>query len=195
VGDGGIVRSHALGSFGLDSDRVRGQCCQLRYARADRCSVWADLGGCQNQSGVEVDDFISRGPHALQGFFEKERRVGAFPARVGGGEQRADIGRGDCPEQGVGDCMKQDVAIGVASEALIVRKSDAADLERDAAFELVRVPAKSDSSFWFQVSSKSSQQSALSQIEFREFHVGRRRNLYVTRGAHDDHNRMPGAFY
>ena len=47
--------------------------------------------------------------------------------------------------------MQQDVAIGVAAQAFRMRQGDAADLERNAALEFVRVPAVADASFWFQV--------------------------------------------
>ena len=48
MGDGGIVGSHALRGFGLDSDRIRGQPGQLGYARA-MAAVCGPIWGGENQ--------------------------------------------------------------------------------------------------------------------------------------------------
>jgi len=46
--------------------------------------------------------------------------------------------------------MQQGIAVGMAPETFGMRDLDAANLQRYAAFELMRIPAVADASFWFQ---------------------------------------------
>ena len=67
--DCSIIGAHSLGGLRFDSDGVAGQAGDFCDAGADRSGVRSDLGSGQNQSGVEIHDFVARCAHALQRFF------------------------------------------------------------------------------------------------------------------------------
>src|SRR5262249_55246173 len=82
--------------------------------------------------------------YPLQGFFQKDRRVGAFPLWIRRRKQRAYVGSTNRAEQRIGDGVQENVSVGVAAESLVVMDRHASDLERHAGHELVGVPAESD---------------------------------------------------
>ena len=86
--------------------------------------------------------------HALQRLAQKDDRIRAFPLRVGRRKQRANIGRGDGPEQRVGNGMQQHVAVGVPAQSLVMRQRDAANLQRNARTKFVRIKAVADAGRW-----------------------------------------------
>lgn len=144
MGDGGVVGASAFGSFGFEADAIFVDAAEFGDSRADGGAVRADLGRGQDQRGIEIDEGVAFGGDALEGFFKKDGGVGAFPLRVGGREERADVWGGNGSEEGVGDGVEEDVSVGVASEAAFVGELDASDDERDAALEFVRVVALAD---------------------------------------------------
>src|SRR6202011_3000087 len=54
-------------------------------------------------------------------------------------------------EQSIGDSVQQDVSVGMAAQAPRMWQGQAANLQRNAPLEFVRVPAVADASFRFQV--------------------------------------------
>ena len=62
---GGPIPSGVFALIPMESREV-GDFCD---AGADRSGVGSDLGSGQNQSGVEIHNFVARCAHALQRFF------------------------------------------------------------------------------------------------------------------------------
>src|SRR5580704_17222856 len=108
----------------------------------------ANLGRGKNKRRVYIDDHITGSPHTSQSLAQKNGGVRALPLRIGRRKQRANIGRGDGPEQSIGHRMQKDIAIGVTTEAFRMSQSDSPNLERNSSFEFVRIPAESDSHRW-----------------------------------------------
>jgi GMP synthase-like glutamine amidotransferase len=123
---------------------------QFSQMGSDCRSMGANFGSRQNQGRIHIDHCIASRPDALDRLRQKKGRVSAFPARIRGREKRTNIGSGDCPQQCVSNGVQKHVAIGMAAQAFRIRQGDAADLQRNAALEFVRVPAVADASFWFQ---------------------------------------------
>ena len=109
-----------------------------------------DFGSEKDEGGIQVDDCVTCGFYAGEGFLKKDGGVGILPLRVGGWKERADVGAGDGSEERVGDGVEENVAVGMASETVSVGQGDAADSERDGGLEFVGVPTVADAHFWFQ---------------------------------------------
>ena len=103
-----------------------------------------DFGRGQNQRGVDVDDAVAGVLQLFEREVEKDGGVGVFPARIAGRKEAADVARGHGAQQRVGNGVQQHVAVGVAGQALGVVQRHAADAQRHAGLEFVRVIAKSD---------------------------------------------------
>ena len=108
----------------------------------------ANLGRGKNKRRVYIDDGITGSPNPRQSLAQENGGVRALPLRIGRGKQRANIGRSDGPEQSIGHRMQKQVAIGVATEAFRMSQGDSPNLEWNASFEFVRIPAESDSHRW-----------------------------------------------
>ena len=119
--------------------------------RADRGCVWSNLRRSQNERGIHIDHRVARCLYTLERLSKKKGRVCALPARIRGREEGTDIGRSDGAEQGISQRVQQDVTIRVPAQAFRMRQCHAANLERNAALEFVRVPAVADAGFGFQV--------------------------------------------
>lgn len=122
----------------------------------------ADFGAFEDDGGVEVADGVAGGVDAADGLDDEVGGVLPFVARVGVGEELADVLLGEGAEEGVDDGVIEDVAIAVsngpdrAGEALApgafggVGEFDAADdhgatlAERRVWLEAVEVVAVAD---------------------------------------------------
>jgi hypothetical protein len=80
----------------------------------------------------------------FEGQVKEDRGVGILPAWVAGREEAADVARRHGSQQGVGNGVQQHIAIGVTGQAFRVFERHAADAQRYAWFESVRVPAKAN---------------------------------------------------
>ena len=76
------------------------------------------------------------------GVAQQVERVGALPALVAGGEERADVAEPRRAEHGVDEGVRDHVAVRVAGEAARVLDRDPAEHERHAVLERVRVDAR-----------------------------------------------------
>src|SRR5258708_16641546 len=109
--------------------------------------MWPDLWFRQNQSRIHIGHDESRAMDLFERFFHKNDRISALPFRVRRWEVAADIASSHGAQQCISQCMEQDIAVGVAGEAFVMGKLDAADSEGDAFFEFVRIPAQTNSHF------------------------------------------------
>ena len=75
---------------------------------------------------------------------EQVERVGAGELRIGGREERADVLEPGGSEQRVGQRMREHVAVGVAGQPARMFDLDAAEHQRHAVLERVRVEAGAD---------------------------------------------------
>ena len=141
-----IICAHAFRRFGFHPHRTQRDAQQCRNSSAYRASVGTDLRSREDESGIHVNHSIAGGFHAPERFLEKYSRVRAFPVRVRGRKKRANIRRGDCAEQRVCNGMQKNVSVRVAAQTFGVCQRDSANLEGDATFELVGVPAVADAS-------------------------------------------------
>ncbi len=103
------------------------------------------FGAVKNKRGIHIHDAKSGVLQLFDGEVEKDGGVGVFPARIARREEAADVAGGHGAQQRVGDGVQQHVAIGVTGKALGMVQCHAADAQRYARLECVRVPAKSDS--------------------------------------------------
>ena len=78
---------------------------------ADGGSMRTYPGRGKNESRVHIDDGITRGAHALQSLAQENRRVSAFPFRIGGRKQRTNIRRSHGAEQSIGERMQKHVTV------------------------------------------------------------------------------------
>jgi len=113
--DRGVIRTHAFRRFGFDTNCIFRDPQQLSNVGAKRSSVRTDLGRGQDQRRVEVHDCIAGLVYPPERFLQKDRRVSPLPSRVGRREERPDIRRSDCSQQGIGDGVEEDVAVGMAA--------------------------------------------------------------------------------
>jgi len=141
---GDVIEIEAFGGFGLDADLVEFDAEEVGDADAHFAGDGRDFGRGENEGGVDVYDAVAGVLEFFKGEIEEDGGVGVFPSRVVGREEGADVARGHCAEEGVGDGVEEDVAVGVAGEAFGVVEREAADAERNAGLEDVRVIAKSD---------------------------------------------------
>ena len=75
---------------------------------------------------------------------EEEPRVGILPARVGVGVELADVAEAGGAEQGVGDGVQHHVGVGMADQAARMLDADAAQDQRPAFGQPVRVVPDAD---------------------------------------------------
>ena len=97
-----------------------------------------------DEDHVRVRQPPARVPDPLPGLCEEVERIGAREREVCGGEERADVFEPGRAEQGVGQRVGEDVAVRVARQAAWMLDPNAAEHERDALLEGVRVEAGAD---------------------------------------------------
>jgi hypothetical protein len=83
-------------------------------------------------------------PNPLPGLREQLERIRARELRVSGREERTDVLQPSRPEQRIGERMREDVSVRVARKPARVLDPDAAEHERHALRERVRVEARAD---------------------------------------------------
>jgi len=138
--DGGMVGPEAFRSLGLEADAIRGKVEQLCHPLANFRGVRSDLWCQKNERRIDARNPVTGGANTLQGFPQKDRGIRALPPWIRGRKQRADIRRGNGPEQCIGKGVQQHVAIGMAAKAVGMRESNASDCEANAGFKFVRIP-------------------------------------------------------
>ena len=122
---------------GLDAERVG-------KSMAHLLAVRRDLRLLADQHTVGVDERVARLAHLRVGVAEEMERVGAVPARVAGGEERADVAEPCGPEHGVDESVCDHVAVRVPREPAGMVDRDAAEHEPHVVLERVRVDAEAD---------------------------------------------------
>src|ERR1700730_3113081 len=145
-----IIRPHALRGLGFHAHAIRGDPQQFGHMISNRGRVRANLWGRKNQGRVHIHQRIASRAHPLDRLRQKEGRVGALPARVGRRKEGTNIRCGNRAQQSVGDSVQEDVAVRVPAQSLRMRQGQAANLQRNAPLEFVRIPAVADASFWVQ---------------------------------------------
>ena len=80
----------------------------------------------------------------FEGQLDEDSGVGVLPAWIAWREKGPDVARGDGAQQRVSNGVQQHVAVGVPGQALGMVEQHAANAQRYARFERMRVPAKSD---------------------------------------------------
>src|SRR5436190_5368018 len=121
-----------------DAERVRESLVHLRAHRRDPRLLADEHTVCVRQ----------REPHPRHlgvGAGEKVERRGAFPLRRGRGKEGPDVAEPGRADDGVDQRMRDHVAVGMAGEASVVLDRDAAEDERHALHERVRVDTDPDS--------------------------------------------------
>lgn len=112
--------------------------------------VGGEPGAFEDDGGVEVFDVPAARGGAVGGGGEEDLGVLGFVARVGVGEELADVGEAKGAEDGIGDGVVEGVAIGVGGWAGVVGEGNAAEDEGAApaggreGFEAVEVVAVAD---------------------------------------------------
>jgi hypothetical protein len=144
MGDGGVVGAHAFRSLCFDPDLRRVDAQQPGDMLLDFLGVGTDLRRGQNQGAVNVPHDVARCFDLLHRLAHEQGRVSALPFRIARRKIRSDVSRGNGPEQRVGQGVKQHISVGMAGKPAMVWNQDAADFQRDAGLELVRVPAEAD---------------------------------------------------
>ena len=96
----------------------------------------------EHHGGVDVGDRPAGVRHAPGRGAQQPERVGALVGRVVVGEVLAEVAQGGGAEQGVDDRVRQHVGVGVALEPELGLERDAADHQRPAGDEAVRVVAE-----------------------------------------------------
>ena len=115
----------AIELFRHDLDRT-----QLRLLRED--------------DHVQVDNLPARAVQPGQRLRQEQLRVGVLPPRVGVGVRVADVAEAGRPQQRVGDGVQHHVGVAVADQAAAVLDADAAQHQRPAFRETVRVVTGAD---------------------------------------------------
>ena len=91
------------------------------------CGVGHEFGLLRDDGGVHIHDRAVAEFNLARGFVQKDLAGRALPARVGVGEESADVALADGAEDGVANGMHEGVGVGVAVEALRVGNVDAAE--------------------------------------------------------------------
>ena len=97
-----------------------------------------------DQDDVRVRELPAGGAHMLPRLPQQLDGVGAGERRIPGGEERADVLEARGAEHRVGERVREHVAVGVAGEPARMVDPDAAEHERHAVLERVRVDAGAD---------------------------------------------------
>ena len=97
-----------------------------------------------DQHAVDIDELVPGLAYPRVGVCEQLERVGAPVALVFRGKERADVAQTGGAKKCVGQCVGDDVTVGVADESAGVVDRHAAENERDAVAEGVRVDADAD---------------------------------------------------
>ena len=112
--------------------------------RAHGIAVGRDLRLLQHDERVDVDDAPAHARDAAPGLGEQVEAARAGPALVARREHRPDVVQAGGAEQRVAEGVADDVGVGVPLEAVGVRDLDAAEYERQARDEPVRVECRAD---------------------------------------------------
>ena len=146
-----ILKIQSFGSFCLKPNAIVRHAEQFGYTGPNRGCMRPNLRSRQNQTGIDVADFIFRIPHSIECIAQENRRICALPLRIRRREESADIWSSDCAQQGIRDGVQKNVAVGVATQTLVVRKGDPANLQRHASTELVGIEAVANAGRWSSV--------------------------------------------
>lgn len=90
----------------------------------------SNLRRFRNDCTIHMIDDCSPGAKEPGRMSQKQRRVGALPARIGRREMFADVAKAGRAQERIGQRMKDDVGIAVAGEPAAVRDFDAAEHDR-----------------------------------------------------------------
>ena len=124
-------------ALGLDAEDV-GQ------PLADRLAMRQQLGPLGEDDAVDVDDPPAERGDGVQGGAQHFGRVAAAVLGIGVGKHLPDVAQGGGPQQGVGHGVQERVGVAVADRLAVVRDVDAAQPQRPAGPETVRVVSESD---------------------------------------------------
>src|SRR5512133_3201201 len=133
--------AHALVRLPLHAHRLRRDAQRGGEALAHLAAVGRDLRLLGDHGDVDLLHDEADRANALDGGSEHLDRVPAAVRRVGVGEHLADVARRGGAEDGVGDRVRYGIAVGVADEADLGRNRHAAEQQRAAGLEAVRVVA------------------------------------------------------
>src|SRR5262249_26355660 len=145
MGNRRVVSAHAFRRFRFNANLVRLDPQQLSHTGLAGPGMRAYPGFGKNQRGVHVYDRIAGFSYLLDGLGKKNYRVGALPPGIGRGKVRSDVPGRHGAQERVSQCVQQDVAVRVASEALVMGKLHAADLEWNPRTKFVQVPSVANS--------------------------------------------------
>src|SRR5207244_12802683 len=107
--------------------------------------VPAELRRRENQGRIACSERVPRLLTSPKRLSQKSRRVRALPLRIRRREQRPDVRSSHRPQQGVSNRVQQNIAVGVATQALRMFNGYSANLQRNAALDVIRVPTVADS--------------------------------------------------
>lgn len=99
---------------------------------ADGVLVGREFRAFEDDGGIEVFEAPAEGGGAVGGGAQEDLGVLGLVARVGVGEELADVGEGKGAEDGVGDGVVEGVTIGVGDGAGVVGEGDSPEDERAA---------------------------------------------------------------
>jgi len=106
--------------------------------------VRSDARALADQDAVRVDELEAGLANLAICLGEKPERVGAAIALVSGRKESPDVGKSRGAEERISQCMGDHVAVRMADQAVRVVERHAAEDERNAVAERVRVDAEPD---------------------------------------------------
>jgi hypothetical protein len=194
--DGSVVGTHTFGSFRLKPDAISWNTKKLRNALANGRRVRPNLGCGQNQRGIDIDDRIPGGARPLQSFLQKYRGIRSLPFWVRRWKQSPNVRRRYRTEQGICQGVQQHISVRMPAQAMSMWQRHAANLQRNASFELMRIPPITNSQAHplFTARICVHQRKSADQIELRQFQIRRRRDLYIFGRTHNHSHLMPRPF-
>lgn len=117
---------------------------------ANCVSVWAYFGPLSENDAIQVHDLVAGGANASGGLGQHVGRVAVFVGWVSVGEHFADVADGGGTEEGIRDGVQEYVGVAVADGVLVVRDVEAAETQRSARRQTVRIVPNSytDAQSW-----------------------------------------------
>lgn len=146
-------RIDPLMGLSLDVDAVLVEAKDSGEVGANRVLMGGEFRALEDDGGVEVFDAPAERRRAIDGVAEEDLGVLGVVARVGVGEDLADVGKGEGAEHGIGDGVVEGVAIGVGHGAGVMGDRDSTEDEGSscagggAGLEAVEVVAVPDAGF------------------------------------------------
>ena len=174
--------TETLVCLALDAHAIDRHAEHRREVGAHLIDVRRELRLFEDDGGVDVADREAFRVHHLDGPAQQVDARGALPLRIGVGEMAADVAGARGAEDRVGDGVAYRIGIRMSREASLKRNRDAAENERPALDETVKVVAHSGPA--------RPRGPAAASDRFRQDEILGRRDFDIRRLALDDPHRV-----